>query len=86
VPGCQENIVLPVDWCAVTGRGAAATNYQIMAGDRVFIAEDQIVAFDNGLAKILSPIERIFGITLLGTSTASDIKFFNNPNARTIGF
>jgi polysaccharide export outer membrane protein len=86
VPGCQENIVLPVDWCAVTGRGAAATNYQIMAGDRVFIAEDQIVAFDNGLAKILSPIERIFGITLLGTSTASDIKFFNNPNARIIGF
>ena len=77
VPGCSENIVMPVDWCAVTGRGAAATNYQIMAGDRVFIAEDEMVAFDNHLAKLIAPFERIFGFTLLGTSTVSNLKFFN---------
>jgi polysaccharide export outer membrane protein len=65
VPGCNENIVMPVDWCAVTGRGAAATNYQIMAGDRVFIAEDDMVAFDNHLGKLIAPIERVFGVTLL---------------------
>jgi polysaccharide biosynthesis/export protein len=76
-PGCEENIVLPVDWCAVTGRGAAATNYQIMPGDRVFIAEDNLVAFDNYLAKIISPMERIFGVTLLGTQTAKQIKFYD---------
>jgi polysaccharide biosynthesis/export protein len=81
VPGCNENIVMPVDWCAVTGRGASATNYQILAGDRVFIAEDNVVAFDNHLAKWISPVERIFGITLLGTSTAQEIKFFNRPGA-----
>jgi polysaccharide biosynthesis/export protein len=81
VPGCNDNVVLPVDWCAVTGRGAAATNYQILPGDRVFIAEDKLVALDNGMAKVLSPVERVFGITLLGTSTAKEIKFFNNPLA-----
>ncbi len=79
-PGCSENIILPVDWCAITGRGAAATNYQIMAGDRVFIAEDKLVAFDNGLAKIIAPIERVLGVTILGTGAAKDIKFFNNAN------
>lgn len=76
-PACQDNIVLPVDWCAITGRGAAATNYQIMPGDRVFIAEDNLIAFDNKLAKLISPLERVFGVTLLGTQTAKQIKFFN---------
>ena len=77
VPGCNENIVLPVDWCAVTGRGAAATNYQIFPGDRVFIEEDHVVAFDNHLAKLIAPIERVFGVTLLGTSTVSNLRFFH---------
>jgi polysaccharide export outer membrane protein len=77
VPGCNENIVMPVDWCAVTGRGAASTNYQIMAGDRVFIAEDEMVAFDNHLAKLIAPFERIFGFTLLGTNTVSSLRFFH---------
>jgi polysaccharide export outer membrane protein len=86
VPGCEENIVLPVDWCAVTGRGAAATNYQILPGDRVFIAEDEFVSFDNHLAKWISPVERIFGVTLLGTSTAKQIKFFNQATGVGGGF
>jgi polysaccharide export outer membrane protein len=77
VPGCNDNIILPVDWCAVTGRGSAATNYQILPGDRVFIAEEDIVAFDNHLAKWISPVERVLGVTLLGTNTAKEIKFFN---------
>ncbi|MEX2139937.1 MAG: polysaccharide biosynthesis/export family protein [Pirellulales bacterium] len=86
VPGCEENIVLPVDWCAVTGRGAAATNYQILPGDRVFIAEDEVVALDNHLAKWISPVERVFGVTLLGTSTARQIKFFNQAGGAGGGF
>jgi polysaccharide export outer membrane protein len=84
VPGCSENIVLPVDWCAVSGRGAAATNYQIFPGDRVFIEEDHVVAFDNHLAKLIAPIERVFGVTLLGTSTVSNLRFFHR-GAGTIG-
>jgi polysaccharide biosynthesis/export protein len=80
VPGCSENLILPVDWCAVSGRGAAATNYQIFPGDRVFIAEDHVVAFDNHLAKLLAPVERVFGFTLLGTGTVSNLRFFHRGN------
>ena len=63
--------MLPVDWFAVTERGAAETNYQILPGDRVFIAEDRLVAFDTKIAKLTAPFERLFGFTLLGTGTAT---------------
>lgn len=63
--------VLPVDWFAVTERGAAETNYQILPGDRVFIAEDRLVAFDTKIAKLTAPFERLMGFTLLGAGTAT---------------
>lgn len=81
VPGSQCDVVMPVDWCAVSGLGSDTTNYQLLPGDRVFIAEDKLVATDSALAKIISPIERVFGVTLLGTSTAQRIKFFNDPRS-----
>lgn len=68
-PGHMQ--ILPVDWYALTEQGAAGTNFQLMPGDRVFIAEDKLVAFDNKLAKLLSPIERAMGFTLLGTGTVT---------------
>ena len=77
VPGCNEYQVLPVDWCAITGLGGAATNYQVLPGDRVFVAEDQLVAFDNSLAKLIAPMERLFGVTILGTQTVSGLRFFH---------
>ena len=63
--------ILPVDWYALTKRGSAETNYQILPGDRVFVAEDKLVAFDTHIAKLTSPLERIMGFTLLGTGTAT---------------
>jgi hypothetical protein len=42
-----------------------------MPGDRVFVAEDKLVAFDTNLAKLLAPIERAMGFTLLGTGTVT---------------
>ena len=63
--------VLPVDWFAVTERGAPQTNYQILPGDRVFIAEDKLVAFDTQIAKLTAPLERIMGFVLLGTGTTT---------------
>ena len=39
--GCQQ--ILPVDYEAIAKGGSAATNYQVMPGDRVFIAEDNVV-------------------------------------------
>lgn len=63
--------VLPVDWQSVTAYGGTTTNYQLMPGDRVFVAEDHLVAADTRLAKLLAPLERAMGFTLLATGTAT---------------
>ena len=64
--GCEQ--ILPVDYEAIAKGGSTATNYQIMPGDRVFIAEDNLVAFNNYLSKLTAPVERLLGIASLGTS------------------
>jgi polysaccharide export outer membrane protein len=71
VPHCNDLQVLPVDWQAVTAYGGVTTNYQLMPGDRVFVAEDRLVAFDTNLAKLLAPLERAMGFTLLSAGTAT---------------
>jgi polysaccharide export outer membrane protein len=71
VPHTHEMHILPVDWQAITAHGAAITNYQILPGDRVFVAEDRLVAFDTSLAKLLAPFERGMGFVLLGTGTVT---------------
>lgn len=73
--GAEEQI-LPVDWNAITARGKTDTNYQLLPGDRVFVAEDRLVAVDTFVSKALSPFERMFGFTSLGTQTVSSIRFF----------
>lgn len=70
-PFSDQVQILPVDWKAITAQAAVETNYQLMPGDRVFVAEDEMVALDTGLGKVLAPFERIFGFTLLGTNTVS---------------
>ena len=67
--GVQNEQILPVDYEAISKGGSAATNYQILPGDRVFIAEDGVSAFSNFLTKITMPVERLFGVTSLGAST-----------------
>ncbi len=63
--------ILPIDWEGITQRADVRSNYQILPGDRIFIAHNSLVAFDEALGKLISPFERVFGITLLGTGTAS---------------
>jgi len=65
--GCDQ--ILPVDIEAVMKGGSTATNYQIMPGDRVFIAHDPWIAFDSSIGKLTAPFERIFGFALLGAAT-----------------
>lgn len=60
---------LPVDWRAITEDGITTTNYQLLPGDRIYIQADHLITLDSVLAKILAPVNRIFGVVLLGTST-----------------
>ncbi len=64
---------LPVDWAAITSGRSSATNYQIMPGDRLFVSVDPWIATDNYLAKVLAPVERLLGITLLGNSVVRSL-------------
>jgi polysaccharide export outer membrane protein len=77
VPGTQEKQVLHVDWHALTAYGEADTNFQILPGDRVFVAEDKLVATDNFVGKALAPFERISGFISLATGTVGDLRFFH---------
>lgn len=71
VPESDQMQMLAVDWKGVTAGGTARTNYQILPGDRVFVAEDRHVAMDTKLGKLFAPWERMMGFTLLTTNTAS---------------
>jgi polysaccharide export outer membrane protein len=62
---------LPVSWEEITADAYASTNYQILPGDRVFIAEDKWIALDTGLAKIIAPMERVMGFSLLSVGTVT---------------
>jgi protein involved in polysaccharide export with SLBB domain len=72
--GCD--VILPVSWSEITAGAATATNYQVLPGDRIFIAENKLIAADSLLSRITAPIERIFGTTLLTTQAIQNINRF----------
>jgi polysaccharide export outer membrane protein len=63
--------ILPVSWDAITARASYNSNYQILPGDRVFVAEDKMIALDTTIAKLTAPLERIVGFVLLGTGVST---------------
>jgi len=65
--GCQQ--ILPVDWDAIAQGAQTATNYQLLPGDRLYVAEDELVTFSNMVTKVTAPIERLSGILGLTNST-----------------
>jgi polysaccharide export outer membrane protein len=69
--------ILPVDWKAITEGAATCTNYQLFPGDRIYVKADPLITLDNTLAKVISPIERVLGVTLLAGTT---IQTFRNNN------
>jgi polysaccharide biosynthesis/export protein len=71
VPHTDQIQILPVDWKGITASGVAATNYQILPGDRVFVAEDHMVALDTKLGKLMAPWQRVMGFSLLSVQTVS---------------
>jgi polysaccharide export outer membrane protein len=66
--GCEQ--ILPVDWNAITRGASTATNYQVMPGDRVYIAQNETIALTNFIAQITAPIERVLGLASLGLSVS----------------
>ena len=73
--------ILPVDWEGVTQRADTRTNYQLLPGDRLYVAEDKAYAATAFINKIMSPFERAFGFVIMGTGMAKQITFFNDPRA-----
>ncbi len=71
--GCEQ--ILPVDYLGITRGADSATNYQLLPGDRLFIAEDELVATSYFINKLTSPIYQFLGITQLGTNTAKSFQF-----------
>jgi hypothetical protein len=72
--------ILAVDWHGLAQRGETATNYQLLPGDRLFIAHDPLVATTNAIGKFVNPFQRMFGGILTGTYTVRAIKFFSSGN------
>jgi polysaccharide biosynthesis/export protein len=72
--GCDQ--ILTVDWDAITRGASTSTNYQVLPGDRIFIAEDRLFAASNFVSRVLDPIERVFGFTLLGAQSVQSTQRF----------
>jgi polysaccharide export outer membrane protein len=78
---CQQ--IMPVDWAAITQGGSTATNYQVLPGDRVYIAQDDMVTLNNVVSKVISPFERVMGFLGLSGSTVRNLatqgREYNHP-------
>jgi protein involved in polysaccharide export with SLBB domain len=67
--GVELAQTMPVDYRAITQDGITTTNYQLLPGDRVYIKADCLIAADNFIAKVVTPVSRLFGVVLLGNGT-----------------
>lgn len=72
--GCEQ--ILPVCWEDISRGASTATNYQILPGDRLFIAEDPFIKFSSVVSKVTRPFETLFGWVSLGTAMANRIRRF----------
>src|SRR5690606_6227282 len=76
--GCEQ--ILPVNYEEITRGAITTTNYQLLPGDRLFIAEDPWVKFDSVISKVTRPFERLFGFVSLGTAMLNRITRFGLGN------
>lgn len=74
---CGDQI-LQVDWSAIVQCGKTATNYQILPGDRIYVKAQPLITFTVMLDRLIAPVERAFGVTLLGQET---IRSFERPRS-----
>lgn len=83
--GAECAQVMDVNWSEITREGVTATNYQVLPGDRIYIAADHMIAFDNFVAKVTAPLERILGFTLLGNGTVRALQQGRNSTGNNFG-
>jgi polysaccharide biosynthesis/export protein len=76
---CEQ--ILEVNWDEIK-HGVTATNYQLMPGDRLVIAEDPLQVVDNWIGKATRPWERLFGFSLLGAQSIQRFEAFGNDGRR----
>ncbi|MCG8450913.1 MAG: polysaccharide biosynthesis/export family protein [Pirellulales bacterium] len=76
--GCEQ--ILPVNWSDITRGASTETNYQLMPGDRLFIAENKFAKFNTVISGAIRPFESVVGIVSLTTSTANRIVRFGLAN------
>jgi polysaccharide export outer membrane protein len=81
---CGEQ-VLPVDWEALSKRGSPLSNYQLLPGDRLYVMADPLITTNNTLTKLFAPLERIFGVTLLGSAVVQSIQQIAHPGLGSSG-
>ena len=72
--GCDQ--VIPINWEAITRGADTSTNYQLLPGDRIFVADDRFYALGGFVNRVLNPVERAFGFTLLGGQTIQVLQRF----------
>ncbi len=76
--------ILPIDWKSIAECGATSTNWQIFPGDRIYVQADTLICTDNWLAKVISPIERVFGVVLLGSTMVLSLRTQPNNNTNSV--
>ena len=66
--------IMPVNWNAVVSQAETSTNYQLLPGDRVFVASQPMVRVDTYFGRAIAPLERLLGVILLGNGTVRSLK------------
>jgi polysaccharide export outer membrane protein len=69
-----QEMIMPVDWHGIAESAMTATNYQLMPGDRIYVKAHNLVTIDNWVAMLVAPVERVFGVTLLGQTTVQTLR------------
>lgn len=69
--GVHGDDLLAVNWKAISRCGDSRTNFQLLPGDRLYIASDRLQGLSNTMARITAPIEQIGGFALFGTGLVS---------------
>jgi len=72
--------IMPVNWNAIVSQAQTSTNYQLLPGDRVFVASQPMVRVDTYFGRAIAPFERLLGVILLGRFAA-----MGNQNGQNIG-